>query len=463
MEVIETLNLYLGYLLVALLLGCAVWFTLSMRGVQFRLFGDMLRLLRRSDVGASQSRGGGVTSFQAFTVSIASRVGTGNLAGVATAIALGGAGAIFWMWVVALLGVVNAFVESSLAQLFKSRSASGGGFVGGPAYYISKGLGSRWFAALFALTIIFTFPYAVTSVQSNTIGLAFETAFGVAPIYTGCVIAVATMFVIFGGVRRIAHFTQYVVPVMSLFYIVLALIVVALNFRQIPHVFYMIFADAFGGRQLMGGLVGSAIMMGIKRGLFSNEAGMGSAPNVAATADVSHPIKQGLVQSLGVYVDTLVICTSTAFIILCGGLYDSGLTGIELTQMSLMRHVGEWGSYFVAVVILFFAFTSIVANYYYGESNLRFLTANRFVLFVFRLAVVAMVMYGAVAQLDVVWGLSDIGISLMTLCNLTALVLLRRYAIRLLNDYELQRALGLRERYYATTIPEIYSKTECWH
>ncbi|MFR9504382.1 MAG: alanine/glycine:cation symporter family protein [Rikenellaceae bacterium] len=458
MIIINNINDILGYLLIVLLPATALWFTYKTKGAQFRMIGEMVRELGNS--GSRSKNGEGVSSFQAFTISIASRVGTGNLAGVATAIAIGGPGAVFWMWIVALLGGANAFIESTLAQLFKSKGD--GSFIGGPAYYIKKGLGNKWFAGLFAILLIFTFGFAFNSVQSNTIASAYKTAFGIEPIYSGIVITIFTLILIFGGIKRIANFSQRVVPIMAIVYLLMAIVVIILRIDRIPDVFSMIVSDAFGWEQAMGGAIGVAIEMGVKRGLFSNEAGMGSAPNVAATADVSHPVKQGLIQSLSVYTDTLVICSCTAFIILCSGLYGSGFDGIELTQRSLMQEVGNWGAHFIAVIILFFAFTSIIGNYYYGESNILFLTRNKLVLQLFRGLVGFMVLFGSISELNVVWGFADITMSLMTLCNLVAILLLGRYAVVCLNDYQAQRRVGLDPTYRSSTIEEIADKTECW-
>ncbi|MFI3285431.1 MAG: alanine/glycine:cation symporter family protein [Rikenellaceae bacterium] len=458
MTIVDNINNLLSYLLIASLPATALWFTFKTKGAQFRMIGEMIRELGNS--GRRNSKGEGVSSFQAFTISIASRVGTGNLAGVATAIAVGGPGAIFWMWVIALLGGANAFIESTLAQLFKSRGE--GSFIGGPAYYIKKGLGIKWFASLFAILLIFTFGFAFNSVQSNTIASAYQTAFGIEPLYSGIAITLFTLFIIFGGIQRIAKFSQSVVPLMAIVYLLMAIVVIILRIDRIPEVFNLIISNAFGWEQALGGGVGAAIEMGVKRGLFSNEAGMGSAPNVAATADVSHPVKQGLIQSLSVYTDTLIICSCTAFIILCSGIYGSGYDGIELTQMSLNQEVGSWGSYFIAVIILFFAFTSIVGNYYYGESNVLFLTRNKLAMQIFRGLVGVMVMFGSISELRVVWSFADITMSLMTICNLVAILLLGRYAIICLGDYQKQRREGKEPIYRSSTIPEIADKTECW-
>ncbi len=459
MELINITNNYLGYILIVLLIASALWFTYLTRGAQFRMIGSMIRELGSSGKRTSDDKHG-VSSFQAFAISIASRVGTGNLAGVATALAVGGAGSIFWMWIIALIGGANAFAESTLAQLFKSRGEKS--YIGGPAYYIRKGLGSEWFARLFAVLIIFTFGFAFNSVQSNTIATAYSTAFGIDPIISGVVITTLTLLIIFGGIHRIAKFSQVVVPAMAVIYLVMAIVVIVMRIERIPEIFSLIISNAFGWEQATGGAVGIAIEMGVKRGLFSNEAGMGSAPNVAATADVSHPVKQGLIQSLSVYTDTLIICSCTAFIILCSGLYGSGEDGIRLTQLALTEEVGAWGAHFIAIIILFFAFTSIIGNYYYGESNILFLSKNRRVLQVFRLLVGGMVLFGSLSELEVVWGLADINMSLMTLCNLVAIIMLGKYVVICLKDYQAQRLKGLDPQYSASTIKEIADKTECW-
>lgn len=461
MQFIDIANNYLGYALMVLLIGAAVWFTVAMRGAQFRMIGEMLNQLLSSGGKSNKNGKGGVTSFQAFAISIASRVGTGNLAGVATAIAIGGPGSIFWMWIIALLGGANAFVESTLAQLFKSRAEKS--FVGGPAYYIRKGLGVEWFARLFAVLIIFTFAFAFNSVQSNTIASAFSTAFNLEPLYSGVAITILTVLIIFGGIHRIAKFSQSVVPLMAIIYLLMAIVVIILRYDRIPDVLSLIVSNAFGWDSALGGGVGVAIMMGVKRGLFSNEAGMGSAPNVAATADVSHPVKQGLIQALSVYTDTLIICSCTAFIILCSGVYTrSDAMGIELTQLSLTSEIGSFGTSFIATIILFFAFTSIIGNYYYGESNMLFLTKNRRAMLIFRVAVGGMVLFGSLSELNMVWGLADLSMSLMTLCNLVAILLLGRYAVVALKDYQAQRKAGLDPTYHSHTIAEIADKTECW-
>ena len=450
------------YVLIAMLIGCAVYFTWRTRFVQFRNLREMMRLLTES---APKSSDGTrqVSSFQAFAVSIASRVGTGNLAGVATAIAVGGAGAVFWMWLIALLGSVNAFVESTLAQLYKRKDKDS--FIGGPAYYMQYGLGKRWMGILFAVLIAITFGFAFNSVQSNTICAAWEHAFGVDHTWMGIGLTVTTLIIIFGGIHRIATVSSWLVPIMAVGYIILALGVVIYNITEIPAVLEHIFRSAFGWEQAIGGGIGAAVMQGIKRGLFSNEAGMGSAPNVAATATVSHPVKQGFIQALGVFTDTLVICTCTAFIILVSNPSpDASLNGIQLTQAAFTSQVGSLGSVFVAIAILLFAFSSIIGNYYYGESNIRFISRRPIYLWIYRVLVGAMVMCGAVMSLDLAWSFADVTMGLMTICNLIAIVLLSRQVLWLLRDYTTKKRKGISSpTFNKAEMPEpMRHDVECW-
>ena len=454
-------NLLWTYILVITLLGCAIWFTIRTRFVQFRMLKEMIRLLGES---TSQTKGNAhqVSSFQAFAISLASRVGTGNLAGVATAISIGGPGAVFWMWIIALLGASSAFVESTLAQLYKVRGKDS--FIGGPAYYMKKGLKQPWMGIVFAILIIFTFAFSFNTVQSNTICAAFEQAFHVEHTLMGIVLTILTLLVIFGGIKRIAKVSSVIVPLMALSYILLAFTIVLMNIPRLPEVIELIITNAFGWEQALGGGIGIALMQGIKRGLFSNEAGMGSAPNVAATANVSHPVKQGLIQTLGVFTDTLVICTCTAFIILISGMYIHGETnGIQLTQMALDTEIGSGGSTFVAIAILFFAFSSIIGNYFYGEANLRYLTENNKIIWVFRILCCTMVMLGALSSLDLVWGIADICMGLMAIFNLIAITLLGKYAFRLLEDYRSQKRNGTKDPVFTKDkMKDIEQDIECW-
>lgn len=463
-ELITQINdvLWSNVLIVALI-ACGLWFTWRTHFVQFRMVGEMLRLLGDSATGARPEGHRHVSSFQAFAVSVATRVGTGNLAGVATAIAVGGPGAVFWMWVIALVGSSTAFVESTLAQLFKQPHAES--FIGGPAYYIKKGLRSRWMSVLFAALITVTFGLSYNSIQANTICGAMEQAFGWPPFGVGCALSALALVIVFGGIHRIARVSAVLVPMMAIGYFILAAVIIVMNIGLVPHVLRLIVADAFGVDQAVGGSLGATMMNGIKRGLFSNEAGEGSAPNVAATAAVSHPVKQGLIQALGVFTDTLLVCSCTAFIILISGLYKTpGLNGIALTQSALLSEVGAAGPVFIAVAILLFAFSSIIGNYYYGEANIRFMTDKPWVLTLFRvLSAGVMVMFGSLATLDLVWNLGDLCMALLTACNLVAIVQLGRYAFRLLDDYWRQKRQGVREpQFHRTQMPEIADELEGW-
>ena len=450
-----------SYILIIMLLGCAVWFTLRTKFVQFRMLHEMIRLLSES-TGKSSGKEYHVSSFQAFSISLASRVGTGNLAGVATAITLGGPGAIFWMWLIALLGSSSAFVESTLAQLYKVREETG--YIGGPAYYMKKGLKKPWMGVLFSILIIFTFAFAFNTVQSNTICAAFEQAFQTDHTLIGSILTILTLVIIFGGIQRIAKVSSVIVPIMALGYILLAFTIVGMNVTHLPDVIRLIISNAFGWEQALGGGIGATLMQGIKRGLFSNEAGMGSAPNVAATADVSHPVKQGLIQTLGVFTDTLIICTCTAFIILFSGVPLNGETnGVQLTQLALIHEIGSGGSIFIAISILFFAFSSIIGNYYYGEANLRYITHNKWVMYLFRLLTGFMVMFGALTSLHFVWGLADLCMALMTICNLIAIAILGKYAFRLLEDYRDQKRRGIKDPVFKKDkMKDIQQDIECW-
>lgn len=461
-ELINQANYILWtYILVAMLLGCALWFSFKTRFVQFRMISEMVRLL-----GDSTAKIDGhekhISSFQAFTISLASRVGTGNLAGVATAITVGGPGAIFWMWVIALLGASSAFVESTLAQLFKVRSKHS--YIGGPAYYMEKGLKKRWMGVIFAILITITFGFAFNSVQSNTICAAFDSAFNIPPIYMGIGITILTIIIIFGGVHWIANVSSILVPIMALGYIILALYIVISNITHLPDIFGIIIKNAFGFEQAIGGGIGAALMQGIKRGLFSNEAGMGSAPNAAATAHVTHPAKQGFIQALGVFTDTLLICTCTAFIILFSGKhFNTDLDGIQLTQAALNSQIGNIGSTYIAIAILFFAYSSILGNYYYGEANIRFITKRKEVIHIYRILVGGMVFFGSIASLKFVWSLADVTMALMAICNLIAIIMLGKYAFRLLDDYLTQKKNGIKSPVFSKDkMKDIEEDITCW-
>lgn len=445
-----------SYVLIAFLLVLGVYFTIRTRFIQVRLFKEMFKLTVEKNPSNE-----GVSAFQAFTISAASRVGTGNIAGVAIAIAVGGPGAVFWMWMIALIGMSTAFIESTLAQVYKVKD--GKNFRGGPAYYMKKALGWNKLGVIFAVLLTVTFGFIFNSVQSNTIAQSFSAVFGVDTMTIGAILVIITGIIIFGGVRRVVHFTQICVPVMAVFYVGIALYVVAVNITKVPEMFMLIVENAFGIKEFAGGGIGAAIMQGVRRGLFSNEAGMGSVPNAAATANVSHPAKQGLVQSLGVFFDTIIVCSATAFIILLSGLYtnDASGNGVILTQNSLALQVGDWAQYFVATAIFFFAFSSIIGNYYYGETNIEFLKNKSSALLFYRLLVLAMVMFGAVMSMGIVWSLADLFMGAMTIINLIVIAALGNIAFKVANDYYRQLKEGKNPVFKAKDIKGLKG-ADCW-
>lgn len=457
-----------AYILIAVLLFCGIYFTWRTRFVQFTMLGEMFKLLGESTSAIDESNQGAkpmkhISSFQAFAVSVATRVGTGNLAGVATAIAIGGPGAVFWMWLIALIGSASAFIESTLAQIFKRRHSDS--YIGGPAYYIKYGMHCPRMAKLFAVLITITFGLSYNSIQSNTICEALDKAFGFQPFHVGIVLAVISLSIVFGGIQRIARVSSVIVPLMAVGYFILALYIIVTNIGLFPQVMQLVIADAFGFSQVAGGSLGATILIGVKRGLFSNEAGEGSAPNVAATAHTSHPVKQGLIQALGVFTDTLVVCSCTAFIILISGIYRAeGLNGIQLTQAALESEIGPAGSFFIAIAILLFAFSSIIGNYYYGEANVRFLTGSRAVMTGYRICSAGVVvLFGAIASLDLVWSIGDLCMACLTACNLVAILALGKYALRALQDYREQKRRGIRSPiFHRSTLKEIEKDIECW-
>jgi AGCS family alanine or glycine:cation symporter len=455
--VVDTLNgLIWGKILIWLLVASGLYFTLRLGLLQFRHFGHTFSVLK----GSRQSDESGISSFQALCTSLAARVGTGNVAGVAVAITLGGAGAIFWMWVIALLGMATGFVEATLAQLFKIRDDKGQ-FRGGPAYYMEKGLGARWMGVLFSIFLIIAFGFVFNAVQANTITGAMQGAFGVDTWISGLAMVALTALIIFGGLRAIARFSELAVPFMAAAYLLVAMVIIAMNISEMPAVFELIFKSAFGLHEAAAGGIGAAIMNGFKRGLFSNEAGMGSAPNAAASATPypPHPASQGYVQMAGVFIDTILICTASAAIILLAGPQPG--EGIMLVQNALTSEVGDWGKYFLAVIILFFAFTSIVANYFYAENCLVFLEHSHPTgLLWFRLAVLGMVMFGALASMPFVWNLADLSMGLMAITNLIAILLLSNLAVKLAKDYNAQRKAGKLPTFDASQYPEVQAKLE---
>ncbi|MDO4262816.1 MAG: alanine/glycine:cation symporter family protein [Deinococcus sp.] len=458
-----------GSVLIYLLVGAGLYFTVRTGAAQLRLLGHAWQVVLGSrDSGPTADGGrGGITSFQAFATGLASRVGTGNIAGVAIAISLGGPGAVFWMWMTALVGMSTALIEASLAQAYKVPDEDHG-FRGGPAYYIRQGLGQGWMGSLFAVFLIIAFGLVFNAVQSNSIVAALS-GYGVGALPVGLVLALLTAPIIFGGLKRVSRVAEVVVPVMAVLYLLIATYVILTNLGELPGMFAGIFQGAFGLQAAAGGVAGgiaAALLNGVKRGLFSNEAGMGSAPNAAAAASVNHPVQQGLVQMLGVFVDTIMVCTATAAIILLSGVNLGGKeTGVQLTQAALTEHVGAWGNDFLAVAIFLFAFTSIIGNYAYAESNVQYLSRNRTLLTLFRLLVLGMVVFGAVRDVPTVWNMADLSMGLMAITNLIALLLLSPVALRLLKDYDRQRRAGAAEPVFdrhADPVLDSNLPTEVW-
>lgn len=452
-----------SYVLIYMLLGLGLYFSFKTKFVQFRYLKEMVILLTEKAVGSLKNdKSEHISSFQAFCVSIASRVGTGNLAGVAIAITVGGPGAVFWMWLVALLGAASGFIESTLGQIYKIKDKNDGTYRGGPAYYMDQALNKKWMGILFSVLLTFSFGLVFNAVQANTITFAFEEAFGFSRLQVGLVLVVFAGIIIFGGVKRVARVVEKVVPVMAIGYLILAGFVILKNIDMVPAVFSLIFRSAFGFQEFVGGGIGATIMMGIKRGLFSNEAGMGSAPNAAATADVTHPVKQGLVQTLAVFTDTLVICSATAFVIIISGSYtDTGMTGIQLTQEALSKTVGSGADIFVAVAILLFAFSSILGNYVYGETNIKFGSLSNNWLIVYRIAVLAMVLFGSVSKINIVWNMADLSMGLMAFVNLIAITFLVPPVVDALKDYAEQKKMGKNPIYDKSKF-SYTADIECW-
>lgn len=462
--IIDFLNtIFWGYVLIYGLLAVGVFFTVRLGFVQFVHFFEMFRVVGASD----KTDKSGITPFQALTVSLASRVGTGNLAGVAVALYLGGPGAIFWMWMVALVGLATAYSESTLAQLYKVRNEDGQ-YRGGPAFYIARGLGAPWAGAVFSVCLILSFGLIFNAVQANSIADAMEGAFGFPKIGTGLVVAAISGVVIFGGIKQIAKVAEIVVPFMAVAYLLMAVYVLIANIGQVPAIISMILSSAFGLDQAAGGVTGgimAAMLNGVKRGLFSNEAGMGSAPNIAAVATPNphHPSSQGFVQSLGVFIDTLLICTATAVMILLSGVLEpgSGVTGTQLTQAALSAHIGSAGVYFIAIAIFFFAFTSIIGNYSYAENAMTFLGAGSGVpLMILRAAVLLMVIWGAYESVATVFNAADASMGLMATINLIAIVLLSGTVAKLTKDYFDQKKAGKIPTFHAAEYPELKGKID---
>ena len=439
--------------LIFLCLGVGLYFSLRSRFLQLRHIKHMITLMFQG-----RPTDAGVSSFQALTMTLAGRVGTGNIAGVATAITFGGPGALFWMWIVAFLGASSAFVESTLGQVYKEKI--NGEYRGGPAFYIEKGLGVKWYAWLFAIVTIFSCGLLLPGVQANSIGASLDIAFGLSPNVTAALLAVLLSFIIFGGVKRIASFSSMVVPFMALGYIIVACVIIAININQLPSVILLIWKSAFGLEAGFGAILGQAIMWGVKRGVYSNEAAQGTGPHASSAAAVSHPVKQGLVQAFSVYIDTLFVCSATGFMLLITGLYNvqgvdgaalyTGIAGVAAgpgyVQTAMESMMPGFGNYFVAIALFFFAFTTIIAYYYIAETNIAFINRKihrPWLTFLLKLCLMASTVYGTVRTADLAWGLGDIGVGLMAWLNIIAIVLLHKKAFASLKDYEIQNAQGL--------------------
>ncbi|QLE84631.1 alanine:cation symporter family protein [Shewanella sp. Scap07] len=441
-----------GSVLIYVLVAAGVLFTLKLGFIQFRMFGHGAKLVIQG-----REKINGISSFQVFCTSMAARVGTGNMAGVAVAITVGGAGAIFWMWLIALLGMATAFIESTLAQVYKVKDDEGQ-FRGGPAYYMERGLGKRWMGTVFSILLIIAFGFAFNAAQANTMTDALNNAFGLDKALIGLVIVGFSAYIICGGLQKVAKTSEIIVPVMAVAYLAIALVVLVMNIDQVPAALSLIVKSAFGWEEAAGGAMG-AMMAGIARGLFSNEAGMGSAANIAASAspNPNHPASQGFVQMIGVFVDTIVICSASAAIILLSGVLDNPgeQQGIGLLQLALTNEMGSWAAYFIAFAIILFCFSSIIANYSYAESNVMFLTKSKKALYTFRVLVLGMVMAGSVASLQLVWNFADVSMGLMALVNIAAIVMLSKVAYAVIKDYEKQMKTGINPTFDAAKFPEI--------
>ncbi|RWR06262.1 alanine/glycine:cation symporter family protein [Siminovitchia fortis] len=439
--------------LIYLALGIGILFSIMTRFMQLRLVKDMITQLF-----SGKSSDAGISSFQAMSVALSGRVGTGNIAGTATAIAFGGPGAVFWMWAIAFLGASTAYVESTLAQIYKVKQD--GEYRGGPAYYIEKGMGKKWYAVIFAVSTAIAMAFLMPGVQANSIASGLQNAFGLSTVVTGIFIVLLLGFIIFGGIKRIARTAEWVVPFMAIGYVLVSLIVIAFNITELPAIIALIFKSAFGLDSAFGGILGMAISWGVKRGIYSNEAGQGSGAHAAGAAEVSHPAKQGIVQAFSVYIDTLVVCSATAFMIIITGMYNTvrpdnsfivkRLGDVEpgpgYTQAAVESVLPGFGSGFVAIALFFFAFTTIMAYYYISETNVAYLTRGRngqIAMFIVKIALLASTFYGCIRTAKVAWDLGDIGLGIMCWLNMIAILILYKPAMIALKDYEAQKKQGL--------------------
>ena len=460
---IDFLNdLLWGKVLIVVLVAVGLLFATASKFVQFRDFGQMFAIMGQA---THHESGGHLSSFQALVLSVAGRVGAGNIAGVAVAITLGGPGAVFWMWMVGLVGMSTSFFECTLAQVFKN-AEPGGTYRGGPAYYIQRGLQLRWLSSLFSVLLLVTFGFSFNALQSYTVAASLNDTFGISPQITGLILLAVMGVTIFGGVKRIAEVAEFVVPIMAVGYFLMAMFIIVTSLGSIPSVFALIFKSAFGLQQAVGGGIGSAIIFGVKRGLFSNEAGLGSAPNVAAVAYVKHPVNQGIVQAFGVFIDTIVLCSCTAAIILLSTVYEPGtdIGGITMTQAAMAEHVGEWGRAFVTIALVLFAFTSMIYNYYLGENSLNFFSEETKALFTgLRILPLTLIVWGASQDLGTLFGFADVTMGFLALVNLVALVLLFKVGLRVMRDFDQQIKSGVAQPVFdARKFPELNLDPEAW-
>lgn len=437
MEAFENLTSALSdviytWMLIPLLLGLGIYFTIKIRAGQISNIGHAKNLIT-----AKPKDENAISPFKAFTISAASHIGTGNVVGVAAAISVGGPGAVFWMWITALIGGASAFVENTLGQIFKEKNADDS-FKGGPAFYINKTIKKPGLANLFSVIICIVYGFMFNAMQSNTIASGFSNSFSTTPWIIGLLVVIISGFVIFGGLQRISDITSLLVPVMAVAYIGLVIFILITNITKVPHMFGLIFKDAFNLEAGLGGLFGTAVLNGVKRGLFSNEAGMGAVPNASAVADVSHPAKQGLIQALGVYLDTILICSVTAFVIIIGGeeIYlNPNLKGLDITQAALATEIGPWAQHFLTICVLMFAFSSIIGNYYYGENNILAMGLGKIGLTIYRILVLAFVFFGSVGDFSIVWNTGDIFMGIMAILNLVVLMIIGKCAVATYYDY----------------------------
>ncbi|WP_294966979.1 alanine/glycine:cation symporter family protein [Sulfurimonas sp.] len=437
-------DLIWGNMLIYMLPALGIFFTVSSRFVQFRYFFKMFHVLRETE----HDKEGHISSFQALMLSVAGRVGGGNIAGVAVAITLGGPGAVFWMWMIGLIGMSTSFFECSLAQLYKEKDAEDSCvYRGGPAYYVTKALGQRWIGVIISILLMFTFGFAFNATQSFIISSSFEASFGIPVWMSGGLLTVLFGISIFGGIKRITKFSEVIVPVMAVSYLLIALVVIGLNIQEVPRLITMIITEAFNPTTAISGGIGAVILQGAKRGMFSNEAGLGSAPNVAAVAYVAHPVQQGIVQSFSVFIDTIILCSCTAFIILLSGAYVPGLenaNGILLTQSALVEHMGPFAGYFITFALLLFGFSSMLYNYYLAENSLNFFSKGNVALFnVFRVVCIALIIWGSFQDLGSIFAFADLSMGLLAVINISVIAVLYKPVLRLIKGYDTQLKEGI--------------------